>query len=74
MIAWLDTNKPEGWQEGIWKAINQAQEGAERNSKLVVEVFRTKEGRVFANVSEDGIQLAHLKAGEIWIDEREYEC
>jgi hypothetical protein len=29
-----------------------------------VEVVKSQDGRVFANVSEDGVQLAHMKAGD----------
>lgn len=32
--------------------------------EVIVEVFRSQDGRVFANVNQNGIQLAHLKAGE----------
>lgn len=31
---------------------------------FTVEVFRSADGRVFANVSQGNVQLAHLKAGE----------
>jgi hypothetical protein len=34
------------------------------SSEVTFEVFRTQDGRVFANVNRGGVQLAHLKAGE----------
>lgn len=32
-----------------------------------VSVFRSGDGRVFANVDQGGVQLAHLKVGESYV-------
>jgi hypothetical protein len=40
---------------------------AEREEMTVVDVFRSQDGRVFVNVNRDGVQLAHLVAGESFV-------
>jgi len=68
VCTWLTKYHPEVWRGGLWEAIREAQVGAPRDSYLVVEVVKSGDGRVFANVSQDGTQLAHLKAGETWVE------
>jgi hypothetical protein len=36
----------------------------DKSQPVTIEVFRSGDNRVFANVNQGGVQLAHLKAGE----------
>ena len=55
---------------GVWiDALCDAAAWAVANSPLTVRCERATDGRVFANVYIGQIQVAHLKAGESWVQE-----